>query len=188
MSLVTIQNFAGYVRRELDELDAYSAQLCLDGASSAVVEYCGWHIAPSVSETVTVDGSGTRIQPLPTLNLTALTAVTEAAETLDVTKIDWSANGLLEKRSSLCCWTNRRRGVAANITHGYAATPSWVATVIYAAAARGFFTTPGVIQEAAGGESITYASSRAVSTPPGTVVLMDLEKKMLDRIRVPLAA
>lgn len=186
MSLATIEQFAGYIRSGLSELDAYTAQLCLDGATGAVVEYCGWHIAPALTEDVTVDGSGTRVQPLPTLLLTELHTVTEHGDELDIADIDWSANGLMEKRQ--CgTWTRRRRGVEANITHGYDETPSWVVTLICAVAARGFLTTPGVMSEQAGGEGITYDTARS-GAPPGVVGLMDIEKKMLDRIALPLGA
>lgn len=186
MPLVTIAQFAGYLRRDLNDLDAYTAQLCLDGAAGLAVDYCEWHIAPSVTEDVTLDGSGTRIQPVPTLMLTELNAVTENGNAVDPDAVDWSANGILEKRSG-GCWTRRRRGVVADITHGYDTTPSWVVTLICSAAARGFLTTPGVAAEAAGGESITYANSRGAGQP-GMVALMDVEKRMLDRIRLPLVA
>lgn len=186
MPLVTIEQFAGYLRRGFDDADAYTAQLMLNGASGAVVEYCGWHIAPSVTENVIVDGSGTRFQPLPTLNLTALNTITEDGDAVDIDDIDWSVNGLVEKRE-WGTWTRRRRGVAANMTHGYAQGPSWVVTLICAVAARGLLTTPGIVAESAGGESVTYANIRT-GAPPGVVALMDVEKKMLDRIRLPLAA
>jgi hypothetical protein len=183
--LVTIEQFAGYLKRDLDEFDAYSAQQLLDGAAAAVVEYCGWHIAPVLTETVTVDGSGTRIQPLPTLNLISLDAVAERGRPHDPGWIDWSVNGLLEKRSG-GMWTARRRGVVAEITHGYAATPGWLLTLICALAGRAYITPAGIAQEAAGGESVTYAVSRTV--PPATVALLDIDRRMLDRIAIPRPA
>ena len=190
MALVTVEQLAGYLKRSFDEFDAYTAQQLLDGAMSAVVEYCGWHIAPVVTETVTVDGTGTLIQTLPTLNLVSLDALDENGQALDVSRIDWSANGILEKRSG-GCWTDRRRGINAGITHGFEATPSWVTTLICAAAGRAFIAPVGIAQETAGGESITYAvpSSRTLAAaPPGTVSLLAFERQMLDRIAVPLAA
>lgn len=188
--LVTIEQLSGYLKRGFTDLDAYTAQLMIDGTCAAVTEYCGWHIAPVVTETVTVDGTGTLIQTLPTLNLLSLDSVDENGLHLDVDRIDWSANGIMEKRSG-AWWTGRRRGVIADISHGYEVTPSWVTTLICAAAGRAFVSPLGVAQESAGGESITYTVPRPptlVTAPPGTVVLLAFEKKMLDRIRVPLAA
>jgi hypothetical protein len=188
MVLVEPAQFASYIKQDPQAWDSTRAQLCLDGAAGAVTEYCGWHIAPAITEDAVVDGSGTLVQPLPTLNLTALNTIAENGHVLDPGHIDWSANGLLEKRFRLP-WTGRRRGIAVSITHGYPETPSWVVTLICAVAARGFITTPGIIAEAAGGEAVTYASSAKYGlTPPGSVALTPIEKKMLDRIRIPLAA
>lgn len=189
MPLVTIEQLAGYMKRGFDDADAYTVQLLLDGTTAAVVEYCGWHIAPVLTESVSVDGTGTTIQTLPTLNLLSLDSVDENGLHLDVDRIDWSANGLLEKRSG-GLWTARRRGVIAEITHGYETTPSWLTTLICAAAGRAFSSPLGIISEQSGGESITYTAPRALSAaaPTGTVALLDFEMRMLDRIRVPLAA
>jgi hypothetical protein len=190
MSIVVIEDFASYLKRDLGELDAYTAQLLLDGASDLVTEYCGWHITPVISETVTVDGTGTLIQTLPTLNLVSLDTIAENGRALDVSRIDWSANGLLEKRW-VNCWTGRRRGIVAGITHGYAQTPGWMTTLICAMAGRAFNSPLGILSETAGGESITYTVPRPptlATAPPGTLVLLAFEQRMLDRIRVPLAA
>jgi hypothetical protein len=189
MALVTIEQFAGYLKRSLTDLDAYTAQLMLDGACEAVIEYCGWHITPVLTETVTVDGTGTPVQTLPTLNLVALDSVQENGVALDVARIDWSSNGVMEKRLG-GIWTTRRRGVTAGIQHGYDVTPGWIVTMICAAAGRAFTTPLGRMQETAGDQSITYSAPRsptAEAAPPGTVALLGFEKKMLDRIRVPLA-
>lgn len=185
MALATLEQFAGYLKRGLDQYDAYTAQQLLDGASAAVVEYCGWHIAPSVTETVTADGSGTTIQSLPTMHLTAVNEVTEVETELDVSTLDWSTYGVLEKQDG-SWWTPRRRGVAAEITHGFAETPGWLVTLICAVAGRAFLAAPGVVQEAAGGESVTYA--QPVVGGGGAVLLLPAEKAMLDRIAVPGAA
>jgi hypothetical protein len=194
MALLHIEDFASYLKRDLDELEAYTAQLLIDGAEAAVVEYVGWHIAPVRSESVTVDGSGTLIQTLPTMHLVSLDSVAENGLNLDVTRIDWSTNGVMEKRSG-SCWTGRRRGVIPAITHGFGSTPGWVTTLICAMAGRAFGTSGEaggksgpITQETSGGESISYAAPRTVTlvtAPPGVVVLMDFEKRMLDRIRVP---
>lgn len=182
MTLVSIEEFAGYLKLDLNTLDAYTAQLMLDGAIEAVIEYCGWHIAPVVSELVTVDGSGTALQPLPTLNLLAVDSIEENGRSLDVSQVDWSTNGLVEKRSG-GRWTGRRRGVTFGISHGYAAAPRWLVTLICAAAGRAFNTPLGRVQETAGDQSISYLGGRgAVAVPPGTVLLLPFEQKMLDRL------
>mgnify|MGYP001585447330 FL=1 len=184
-SLVTLEEFAGYLKRDLDEFDAYTAKLLVDGAAEAVTEYCGWHIAPILTETVSVDGTGTRIQTLPTMNLVELDSVDENGLTLDVARIDWSANGVMEKRSG-SGWTARRRGIIAGITHGFEVTPAWVVTLICAMAGRAYVTPLGIVQESSGGESITYTGTRSGAAPPATVTLLPIDRRMLDRIRVPM--
>lgn len=186
--MVMLEDFAAYLKRDLDAFDAYTAQLLLDGAESLVTEYCGWHITPEVDEVVTVDGTGTAILALPTLHLVGLDSVREIGYPLNIDGIDWSTNGLLEKRGGYG-WTARRRGVVAGITHGYADTPSWLLTLICSVAGRALMAPlGGVSQESAGGESVSYARPAAGSAQPGTVALDAVEMRMLDRIKVPDSA
>ena len=44
-------------------------------AAEAVRSYCGWHIAPAVEETVTLDGSGGRHLLLPSLHVTEVSEI-----------------------------------------------------------------------------------------------------------------
>lgn len=94
-----------------------------DSACEAVRDYCGWHIAPSVTEEVTVDGSGGSIQILPTLRLTGITTITNDGHV--VVQPEWSRDGIVRG-----CWTGKFRGVVATITHGYDACPAEVFSVI----------------------------------------------------------
>ena len=84
---------------------------------ASVRDYCGWHIAPEITETVTVDGSGTWAQLLPTLRLVDLLSITNAGDV--VANPEWSASGVVRG-----AWTGRYRGVVAEMKHGYATWPS----------------------------------------------------------------
>ena len=44
-------------------------------AEGAVRRFCGWHIAPSITETVTLDSPGTNTLLLPSMHVTAVSAV-----------------------------------------------------------------------------------------------------------------
>lgn len=183
--LVTLDQFAGFLKREFDDFEAYTAQLMLDGAASATVEHCGWHIAPTITESVTVDGTGTLVQALPTMYMTNLISVNELGRAFDVSLVDWSENGLMEKRSG-ATWTGRRRGIATSIEHGYPSTPGWLTTLICAAAGRAFLGSLAISQETAGAESVAYAQPmRGVGG--GTVLLTAPELRMLDRLAIPKA-
>lgn len=97
----------------------------------------GWHLYPSVTEVITADGSGGRVQLLPTKYLTDLVELTHDGVTLDVATVDWSQAGYLERRDG-GCWTRRPRGVAAKVTHGYADLEDVRGLVVDMALAAGF--------------------------------------------------
>lgn len=183
--LATASQLAGYLRRDFDAYDTYTAELVLAGASDLIVEYAGWHISPSITETLVVDGSGTIIQPLPTLRLTDVAAVVEGGLAVPAANYTWSDNGLLEK-IRFGSWTGQRRGITATITHGWDTPPGWVVTLACAVAGRAVMVKPGIVSEVAGEDQVIYAGTFTV--PPGSIALLDIEKKMLDRIAVPRRA
>ena len=104
--------------------DAWSA------AVASVRAYCGWHIAPEVTETLTVDGSGTSVQMLPTLRLVDLISITNAGSV--VADPEWSTSGMVRG-----CWTSRFRGVVAEMRHGFEEWPSDLVAVIAEMVASG---------------------------------------------------
>lgn len=183
-SLATPEQFAAFMRRDLTGLTA-TADLLLAAASEVVVAYCGWHIAPARDEVVTVDGSGAVVQPLPTLHLVALTSVTENGFAVDLGGVGWSQDGVLERYDG-GRWTSRRRGLAVGLRHGHDAVPSWLVTLVCAVAGRALVAPIGVTQEAAGGESVSYA--QPAPGAGGSVILLDSERRMLDRLALPRAA
>lgn len=89
-----------------------------ESAVRSVREYCGWHIAPVVTETVVLDGPGCDILTLPTQRLVDIEDVTNDGSPVDVAG-DWSRAGIVRGR-----WTNKFRGVTAVITHGYEDWPA----------------------------------------------------------------
>ena len=118
-------------------------------ACAAVRAYCGWHVAPSVTEDVTVDGSGSSVQVLPTLHLTALHSITNDGSA--VAEPEWSASGMVRRGG---CWTSRWRGVTARITHGYDACPLEVLDIVAEMVASA--PSRSVSSVASGGHSVTY--------------------------------
>lgn len=155
-----------------DELDADETTR-LEWASERIRAYCGWHIAPSVTETVTLDADGGRVLALPTLRMTALTSVTlwDGTVLADGVDVTWSHTGLLE-RLSWRPWPSRFRAVTVTFVHGYDAIPSALEEVCVSVAKRA--PLQGVMTEAAGGVSRVYmhtATSSAPWTGPEQVVL-----------------
>jgi len=105
-------------------------------AQALVTAYCGWHIAPSKTETLTLDGPGTRTLLLPSLHVTEITSVVNEGTELDTDAYDWSDAGIVELRHG---WFSRRlRGLTVTLTHGYDTMPADVAAVIAQIDGTGF--------------------------------------------------
>ncbi|WP_280265348.1 hypothetical protein [Nocardia wallacei] len=143
-----------------------------------VRDYCGWHIAPAVDETLTVDGSGGTVQQLPTLQLNSVTSVTECGITLTTDDYEWSADGSLRHRRGLW-WTNRYRGVVAVMNHGYATVPENIVSVILDAASSAISTPVG--------ETAEQPETMGPFTfgGKGGVVLTAAQRRVLDHYVVP---
>lgn len=145
----------------------------LEWASSRIRAYCGWHIAPSVTETVTLDADGGRVLILPTMHLTdvASAALWDGTGLIVDTDLTWSPLGLLE-RSGWRPWPSRFRAVTVTFTHGYPDIPTALQEVAVAVAKRA--PLQGVMSETAGGVSRVYLHTPQVTEPwtgPEQVVL-----------------
>lgn len=178
MALATPEQLAAYLKAVNPRLAARvtgdlaeTAALALDAASGQVTDFCGWHIAPTQTGAVTVDGSGSPIQALPTLHLVNLVSVAEDGTVVDVADVQWSAAGYMWRSTP---WTRKLRGVVAQIEHGFAETPPAVVAIVCAAATRDLTVVPGVARESSGGESISY-------TPGEGVALTEQEERILSR-------
>lgn len=91
----------------------------VDLAAAAVRAEAGWHIAPVLTETLTVDSYGGTLLVLPTRRIVAVTAVrdvTDGSELLTGWK-RW-AGGLYRTTSG---WPVGR--IEVDLSHGYATTP-----------------------------------------------------------------
>lgn len=93
-------------------------------ACAAVRAYCGWHIAPAVTETLTLDGPGGTLLCLPSALVTSVASVTNDGTALD--DPEWSAHGMIRAH----CWTEKFRGVVVELTHGYSECPPEILTVL----------------------------------------------------------
>lgn len=121
-------------------------------ACEQIRSYCGWHIAPSITETVRVDGSGGDTQLLPTLHLTDLTGVkSDGRAVLDP---EWSEMGMI--RGS---WTSKFRGVEATMTHGFESCPVEILPIVIAVMSG----ESGIVKAVTSGpHSVTYADAAIV--------------------------
>jgi hypothetical protein len=98
----------------------------VDAAASAVRGETGWHIAPAVTETVVVESVGGPHLFLPTLQLTAVTAVRDVTDedAAAVAVTGWRSHKTPRFRAGVLFRPSGWYGVyEVDITHGYAACP-----------------------------------------------------------------
>lgn len=155
------------------------AERNLAAAEAAVRSYCGWHIAPSVIEDLVLDGGGTRSLFLKTLKLRNVLAAEVSGVAVDVATLEWSEAGFLRAPG---IFPDRLRSVKLTVEHGFDTAPD-VAQIVRDIAARADAAPGGVVREQAGAVSIT--NSLTATGVSGGVVLMDHERRMLDKYRLP---
>ena len=160
---------------DLDSYQSGDPQTVLDQATALVRAYCGWHVAPSVTETITVDGSGSSLQLLPSLYITDIASVT--VDAVLVEGYTWSQAGYMRKAG---CWPCEQ--VTVTLTHGHASVPD-VQAVVLGLASRAQKSPDGVTRTQVGAISESY-SLTGVGTAGG-VTLVESDRAVLDRYRIP---
>lgn len=144
-------------------------------ATSAIRRYCGWHIAPEATETLTLDGPGGSLLRLPSLHVTDVVSVTN--DSVAVTDPEWSANGLIRG-----CWTSKFRGVVVTFTHGYQVCPDDVYAVAVQMAQQASTLSDAVPANQLTAGPFTYQMSNSVLA--GAVGLSGQHRGVLDRYRL----
>lgn len=150
----------------------------LAAAEAIVRKYCGWHIAPVIREELILDGSGTASLFIKSLRVVSVTAAECDGTVLDPTTLEWSEAGYLRIPG---VWPDKLRSVKLTVDHGFDEVPD-VASVVRSIAARASASPTGVVREQAGAVSISM--SMVAPGVSGGVVLMDHERRMLDKYRI----
>jgi len=155
-SFATPEQYAQLTGTEVDP----EIQGTLDAASAMIRRYCGWHIAPEITEDLVVDGSGGKVQTLPTLRLGKLDGLIETRNSVmtiwDPDDIEWSRNGYLRR---VGIWTDRLQGITASVTHGFSLDDvSDLTAMAVTMAARAEASPFGEKQTAVGAVSVTLSS------------------------------
>lgn len=123
-------------------------QLRLDGVIQDIRDFCGWHIAPSITQTLTLDGPGRRTLLLPSLHVTSIAEVTEDGTAVPADQFDWSEKGMLRRRSGV--WSDRWRGITVELTHGHTSAPAGVLGVIVDVVSEAMAVELGTVPEKMG--------------------------------------
>ena len=146
-------------------------------ASAAIRAFCGWHVAPVLDCSITLDGEAGDIW-LPTNALASVTSATVDGE--DVTVTGSNRRGRVRLAHKACGLGN----VAIDYVAGYdvAACPDLMGVVVQRVMASVAMTTYGVSQETAGGVSISYSGSALSDL--GSAFLPDSAKAALSTYRL----
>lgn len=175
---VSPQELADYTQGKVDPTDARVVRL-LVGASAAIRRRCGWHVFPSVTETLRLDGPGGRELSLPTMNLTALGDVLDRDVAVDATDLEWSRLGTVRRRSGW--WSESYGALAVTMTHGYEEVPD-LAQVVSQVVAAALSSPMGATKEQAGSLAVTWAT-----TAPGVaggLSLLERDLAVVDAYRL----
>jgi hypothetical protein len=126
----------------------------MNAANQAVRSECGWHVAPVITETLVLDGSGTRNLLLPSGRVTQIIKVTNAGE--DVTsRVKHSRAGMISFGGY---WSSDFGDVEVELTHGYAIDEvADVAGVIAALIGRAMSAPAGITSQTIGPASVRHA-------------------------------
>lgn len=146
---------------ELEDLalfQAGDAQTLIDEATANVRSYCGWHIAPSISETLTLNGNGRKVLILPSLHVTAVASVTQDGILVADTEYEVDPAGLLAHVG--WWWGAVPSSIVVSMTHGYESVPD-VAAVIMARVSRAQSTPGNAVRVQAGPFAEQYESGGA---------------------------
>lgn len=125
-----------------------------NAAVAVVRAYCGWHIAPVLTETILVDAQGGSALVLPSLRVTEISEV-KIGDTV-VESPEWSAAGFVRG-----CWPKKLRAVSVTWTHGFDEAP--LALVAASKRLVEIGSVPaGIRSRATGPYSVTYRDAETI--------------------------
>lgn len=153
--------------------------------TEAARAYCGWHIAPTITETIILDGSGDRTILLPSLRVVEVTSVKNLGVEVsltDTTRWDWSRlTGVLRLYYEPFPW--QLGSVEVEMRHGFDSCPTDLLDVCATVAARADMDVASMTGRFMAGP-FQYDSSAEVRS--GLTAFTDLQTRVLDRYRIPL--
>lgn len=156
-------------------MDSFTPRPPEDAATQAIRDYCGWHVAPVVTETLTLDGTGTGTLLLPSRRVVDVTSVKVDGVELEDTAYEWSADGLLRRRRGR--WPGRYRSLVVDLEHGFNDT-SVLSTVVASIVARIRMDPSGMLaSQSAGTQRVAFGGRQ--SSGGGGVGLLGTEKELL---------
>lgn len=104
-----------YTRGRLSQTDPETTRL-LDAALARARRYCGWHVSPVITETITLDGHGDRFLPLPTKRIGAVVGIDVDGVPIDLSEVQQHGSTLIR-----WIWPCGYANIEVEFTHGFTA-------------------------------------------------------------------
>lgn len=141
----------------------------LDNVSSAVRDYCGWHVSPVLECTYVNNGDGPLLM-LPAMGVQSVKSLTVDG---DEPAFEWDASGMIRLKGGE--FPEGWRNVTAVYSAGFSSAS--VAQVVAQIAANMLTASPGVREEHAGQVGITYNQTGSGIT--GGVSVLERDRALL---------
>lgn len=147
-------------------------------ATQMIRDYCGWHVAPSREDEVTIDGTGADVVLLPSRRVAEVSSVSVHGQELPADAYEWSAIGALRRKGGR--WPDSYRSITVTFTHGFD-DMSVLSGVVSSIAARVRMDPTGMLaSQRAGTQSVSFGG-RSTASGHG---LMSVEKESLAPYRL----
>lgn len=140
----------------------------LDVATRMIRDHCGWVVGPVTTDTLHLDGPGSRLLVLPTLRIVEVTAVRQDDVPLDMATVRVSrGSGMLRTAATL---SDEFGAIEVDLRHGYDTVPEPIVDLTLQMAARALGSPLGVVREQSLVANITW-STTAAGVAGGTVIM-----------------
>lgn len=140
----------------------------LDVATRMIRDHCGWFVGPVTTDTLHLDGPGSRLLVLPTLRIVEVTAVRQDDAPIDMATVRVSrGSGMLRTSSPL---SDEFGAIEVDLRHGYDTVPEPIVDLTLQMAARALGSPLGVVREQSLVANITW-STTAAGVAGGTVIM-----------------
>jgi hypothetical protein len=181
LPLLDAEGFSAGVNGQISPADP-RLQPLLDGATTAIRRYCGWHVAPRFKETVQLDTDGGRLLQLPTLRVHEIEKIEVDGVELDKKTFRWTPKGMVELVDPRTSFPSGFQRVRVTMTHGFDSAPD-VAQVVRQIVANAISSSMGATREQAGQVSVSW--SLTAPNVAGGISLLARDLAVLDSYRLP---
>lgn len=153
----------------------------MHAAQTAIRRYCGWHVAPSVTRTIRLDGHGGDSLLLPSKHVTALSSLKlDGVEHVQDARFSEAGSLVLVNGAT---FPDLPGSVEATITDGWDLEDVPEVQMILLDIASRVMQVPGTVSsQSTNGSSVTYRSGSDGGVP--NVALFDSEKRTLQPYRL----